>query len=123
MRLLEKNKKSFSYLRYQGLIDVIDEFGFKTGEKQPSYSEAKEIRGHISKAGGEASVEMFGTNIKYDKTILLTNEEAKFIDEYTIFFIDKPVEYDSNNSPLYNYKVEKIASTINITAIAVSRIR
>lgn len=123
MRLLERNKRPFSYLTFKKMVDTLDESGFKTGEKTATYNEAKEIKGHISKAGGQISIEMFGTDIKYDKTIMLTNDEAKEIDENTVLFVEKDVEYDSNNSPLYNYKVVKIASTINFTAIAIKKVR
>lgn len=123
MRLLERNKTPFKYLSLITKTDVVDNFGNMTGEKRLVYGQPVDLRGHISKAGGEASVEMFGTNINYDKTILLDINDARDIDENTVLFIDKPVEYDSNNIPLYDYKVVKIATTLNITAIAVEKVR
>lgn len=123
MRLLERDKQEFYFLVYSGQIDVRDNEGHKTGEKKVVYGEPQRLSAHISKAGGSVGIELFGTSVDYDKTIILTNEDSKLIDENTVFVIDKlPITYDELNSPVYDYKVKKIAKTSNITAIAISKV-
>ena len=66
---------------------------------------------------------MFGTDIEYDKTICMTKSDFERckIDENTVFFIDKKIEYQ-NGTPLYNYRVKRIAETINQVVIAIKKV-
>lgn len=125
MRNLEINKRRFVALNYLGQEANKDTSGYMTGEATISYSAEMIIMGSISGAKGGAYAEMFGTEIKYDKTIVLTRKEFMHfgLNENSVFFIDKEPEYDKDNMPIYDYKVEKIADTINEVAIAVSKVR
>ena len=80
--------------------------------------------GHISGARGSSQVEVFGTDINYDKTILLTKNEFKAtkINENSVFFIENKVAYE-DNFPLYDYRVVRIAETINEVVIAIEKVR
>lgn len=123
MRNLEKNKSPIRYLNYKSEEKAIDSEGNYTGETIVGYTKPYLIMGHISGARGSSQVEVFGTDIDYDKSILLTKEEFKKtgIDENSIFFIDKEVVFDGT-TPLYNYRVERIAETINEVVIAVKKV-
>ena len=68
---------------------------------------------------------MFGTQINYDKTIVMSkNLCAQLgITENSVLFLDQLPQFDENNFPLYDYKVVKIAKTINEVAVAVSKVR
>lgn len=123
MRNLERNKQEFTYLNYVKVEDVEDENDFLTGEQKVIYTRAKKLKAHISGAKGSSMVEVFGTDIAYDKTILLTKSEFKTsgIDENSVFFIDiKPVY--KNETPLYDYRVKRIAETINQVLIAIVKV-
>ena len=124
MRNLFINKSSMFVLNYLGQTEVVDSQGFKTGETINTYSEPVFFMAHISGARGSSQAEMFGTEINYDKTILLSKKSYGVlgITENSVFFIGKEPTYD-NGIPLYNYKVSKIAETINEVAIAVSKVR
>lgn len=117
------NKRPIKYLNYIGEEKVKDSDGYYTGETTISYTRPKMFMGHISSAKGSSQVEMFGTEISYDKTILITKELFKKtkITENSVFFIDKKVEYE-DTTPLYDYRVEKIAETINEVAIAIKKV-
>ena len=125
MRNLERNKQELFYLNYVKTEKVLDSNNpeLKTGEKRVVYTKAIKIKAHVSGAKGSSMVEVFGTDISYDKTILLTkNEFAKSgINENSVFFIDTPVKY-IDNVPLYDYEVKRIANTPNEVLIAVKRV-
>ena len=123
MRNLAINKSPICYLNYVGEEKAKDDEGFYTGETIITYTQPKMIMGHISGARGSSQVEVFGTDINYDKTILLTIQEFKKtkINENSVFFINKQPTYE-NNIPLYDYRVVRIAETINEVVIAIEKV-
>ena len=40
-----------------------------------------------------------------------------------VAFIDKPLTYEKNGYPLYDYRVKRIADTLNEVVIALERVR
>lgn len=123
MRNLMLNKSKLYVLNYKGEVDSVDEDGNYTGEKTISYSKSITFMGHVSGARGSSQVEMFGTDVAYDKTIILTKKEFDRlkITENSVFFIEKQPTY-KDNVPLYDYRVSRIAETINEVAIAIQRV-
>ena len=114
MRNLEINKRTLYVLNYQGEVDVQDSNGNYTGEKTIQYKPKIQFKTHISGARGSSQSEIFGTDIRYDKSFVLTTAEFERlgITENSVFFVDiKPTYKDGN--PLYDYRVERIADTIN----------
>lgn len=112
-------------LNYLGKTPILDDEGNETGEFAVQYGEGSVFWGHKSGARGSAYAEMFGTDISYDKTIVITKAlfDKLGIDENSVFFLDKKPEFDANNMPLYDYKVGRIAETLNEVAIALKRVR
>lgn len=125
MRNLAINKSSLYVLNYLGQIELLDTKGNKTGETTNSYSKPRPFKASVSGARGYAQAEMFGTEINYDKTIILSVSLFKelCITENSVLFVDKKPKYDSNNFPLYDYKVERIAETPNQIAIAIKKVK
>lgn len=125
MRNLLINKTKHYVLNYKGEEDIVDDNGYYTGEKTIAYTRPIVFMGHISGARGSSQVEMFGTDIMYDKTLVITKTEFKRlkITENSVFFIDKKPIYDSHNTPLYDYRVMRIAETINEVAIALTKVQ
>jgi len=120
MRNARANETVIKALNYKGTEDVLDNEGYKTGEKKVKYSPVIVFRASVSGAKGSSQVEIFGTDISYDKTISMSRnlfEKLKF-DENTVFFIGVPAKFD-NGTPLYNYTVKRIAETVNQVVIAV----
>ena len=124
MRNQAINKSKMYVLNYRGVEDVLDENNNKTGEKVISYTRPIAFKSHQSSAKGSSQVEMFGLDISYDIVILLTKAECERlkIKETSVFFVDKKPQYDGN-TPLYDYRVKKIAKTINEVAIALERVQ
>lgn len=125
MRNLAINKSTLYVLNYLGQKEILDSQGNKTGETVNSYSEPREFRASVSGARGYAQTEMFGTDITYDKTIVMSVSLFRdlCITENSVLFADKKPAYDSNNFPLYDYKVERIAETPNQIAIAIKKVK
>lgn len=123
MRNLERNKSLIKYLNYVGITEVVDREGHLTGEQSVTYTNVKSIHAHISGARGSSIIEVFGTDISYDKTILLTKSEfdRSEIDENSVFFINVKPKYNKG-IPLYDYRVKRIAETINEVLIAIEKV-
>lgn len=125
MRNLAINKTSFFVLNYLGQVEVLDKDNQKTGETINSYSDPIFVRASVSGAKGSSQAEMFGTDINYDKTIVISKQlfRGLCITENSVLFVDKKVEYDKNDFPLYDYNIKRIAETPNEVAIAISKVR
>ena len=125
MRNLNINKRVLVALNYMGKTDVVDDDGNETGESKINYGAEIVFKAHISGARGSSQVEVFGVELNYDKTFVLTKQEYKKLrfTENTIFFVDKKPEYDKNGDPLYDYRVERIAESVNEVVIALRKVR
>ena len=120
MTSLERDKKSFYYCKCNGETDVVDESGYLTGEKSITYGEATMVSGVFSMASGNSQMEMFGVDINYDRTVTIVGDLE--IDETCVLFVDKAPEYDTDNSPLYDYVVKRVSKTQNYTFLAIARV-
>lgn len=123
MRNLIKNKTKMFVLNYKGEEDVRDDDGNLTGEKTIAYTKPISFTANISGARGSSQVEMFGVDVSYDKTIVLSKSEFEKlrITENSVFFVNKKPSFDGT-TPLYDYRVSRIAQTINEVAIALSKV-
>lgn len=123
MRNLIKNKSKLYGLRYKGTTKVVDSSGNYTGETAVEYYTAQTFYAHISGARGSSQSEIFGTEINYDLTFVLTKDEFDKLgfDENTVFFIEKALTY-KDDTPLYNYRVSRIAKTLNEVVVAVMKV-
>lgn len=124
MRTLDYNKRTFYYCLYNAKTKIYDADGNFTGEYTSGYSEAVAVKGNISAASGSADMEQFGTDIAYDKVIVLqgTNWE---IDEHSVLFVDVEPSYEdeeTHSDPKYNYIVTKVAKSLNHTTLAIKRV-
>ena len=123
MRQLECNKTLIKALNYKDTEDVVDSQGYKTGEKKVIYSPVITFKAHISGAKGSSQVEVFGLDTSYNKTISMSKTLFKKLklNENTVFFIDTKVKFD-NGTPLYDYRVYRIAETLNEVMIAIKKV-
>lgn len=121
MKILRRNKRCFYYALYQGKEAVIDGEGYETGEYAVQYAAPVKMSANISAASGSAQVEQFGTFINYDRVIMTDDMDCP-IDENTILFIDKIPEYDNSGNPLPDYRVRRVAKSLNSISYAISRV-
>ena len=121
MKLMERNKASFYYLLYDGVEPERDADGYETGEEKVKYKEAVSMRANVSAASGTAQVEQFGNLVSYDK-VIVTEDMSCPMNENTVLFLDKAPEYDDKGSPLYDYRVKRVATSINSISYAVEKV-
>ncbi|MBR1533694.1 MAG: hypothetical protein IJ639_04975 [Ruminococcus sp.] len=114
MKCLKRNQKPFCYALYLRRERLGNGY-------RPVYGEAVAARGNISPATGSTSVEQFGNNLEYDKVIVLDDVNCP-IDENTVLFVDTEPRRNADGDYLYDYKVKKVARSLNSVSIAISKV-
>lgn len=87
MQNLARNMSTVWYQVYEGQTEIIDSDGNKTGTFQDSYGDLQSAPFMVSPNKGDATLELFGTLLDYDRT-LTTADTALPIDEQTILWLD-----------------------------------
>jgi len=131
MKCMERNKTKFFYSLYEGRTEITDEYGNATGQFEIVRGNPIEYMGNISAAKGETQTRQFGESETYDKVLVMDNE-APPIDEYTVLWIDTvpqldetgALEVDDSGEVItpYDYIVKKVAKSINSVALAISKV-
>ena len=94
MRTLDRNKRKFYYCLHTAKTKIYDEDHNFTGDYTPDYAEAVVAYGNISAASGSTDTEQFGTEITYDKTVVLQGTDWP-IDENTVLILGRdPINTD-----------------------------
>ena len=122
MRTLKRNKRCMWYALYLDR-EEIKKNGKHTGTYKVAYSTPKPIQENISSARGSADVEMFGTDLKYDKAFITADMKCP-IDENSVMWIDcEPlIEADGTTDTPWDYVVVRVAKSINSIAYAVRKV-
>ena len=121
MRLQRRNLQSVWYCLFDKEVPVFED-GYETGEKDIAYHDPVEMRCNVSPASGYAQLNTFGNLDSYDKVLLIDNMSCP-IDENTVLFVDKQPAYDKMGKPLYDYTVRRVAKSLNVIAVAVSKVK
>ena len=100
MKLMKRNLKPVHYCLYKGREPLLDDDGNETGEYQ---------------------VNMFGNLESYDK-VLITDDTNCPIDENTLLFVDKEPEFGNDGNPLCDYRVRRVAKSLNSISYAISKV-
>lgn len=131
MKCMQRNKSHFFYALYESKEEIKDEYGNATGEYELKYGNPIDFSANISAAKGETSTRQFGESEDYDKVIVFDNE-APPIDEYSVLWVDtKPSlngdgslvkDEDGNTITPHDYIVKKVAKSLNVVSIAISKV-
>lgn len=123
MKCMSRNKTKFFYALYEGKTPITDEYGNVTGEYDVQHGKPTEFYANISAAKGETQTRQFGENESYDKVIVL-DSDAPSIDEYSILWVDviPKLKEDGTTDTPYDYVVKKVAKSLNVTLIAISKV-
>ena len=121
MRTLNRNKRLFYYANYQGKTLAQDSDHNYTGEYTISYDNPIKCFGNISASRGDISVDLFGSNLNYDKAIALSSDA---IGENAILWVDKMpiIANDGTTSTPHDYIVVRKATSLNHTIYAIRRV-
>ena len=115
------NLKPVHYCLYKGREPLLDDDGNETGEYQVGYESPVELQCSVSPATGYAQVNMFGNLESYDK-VLITDDTNCPIDENTLLFVDKEPEFGNDGNPLCDYRVRRVAKSLNSISYAISKV-
>ena len=131
MECMDENKQVFWYALFDHKEQATDEYGTPIGQSYNVYRPPKEYSANISPAKGETSVEAFGNDDSYDKTIVM-DKGCPPIDEYSVLWLDdspsleddETLKIDDAGNPVtpWNYIVKKVAESINSIQIAIKKV-
>ena len=122
MRTLKRNKRKMWYALYLDRKEI-EKNGRKTGTYKVIYSPPQPIEANVSAARGTADVEMFGTDLKYDKAFV-TDDVKCPIDENSVMWIDTEPLIDANGDTKtpWDYVIVRVAKSINSKAYAAQKV-
>ena len=115
MRNLMRNVTKISYKLYLGEQDLLDDDGYRTGEKGISYSDFNECYMSISGNKSDSEMSQFGRNLDYDRTMSTADMKCD-IDEHSLLWI----EADINGA--HNFIVKKRSVTPNQIQFAIKQV-
>ena len=120
---MERNKQVFYFSSFTDKVEIVDEYGNRTGEYKVLYDNPTKLSGNISAAMGEMQNRQFGESELYDKVIVLGNPNVS-IDEYSILWVDTlpTLKEDGSTDTPHDYIVKKIARSLNSVSIAISKV-
>lgn len=122
MRCLLKNKVPFWYSLYEESAPATDENGLLTGENTARYSEPVQAWANISPASSAAVVQPFGTDIRYDKVIVMANPKFP-INEHSLLCLDSDPVYDGNGNMIPDHIVVRVSRSLNSVSYAVRQVK
>lgn len=117
MRCLKRNQKPFHYALFLRKEKREQGHGYKL-----IYGEPVAVKGNISPANGTTSVEQFGSDVDYDRVIVLDDPDCP-IDEKSLLFIDVVPSRNNDGDYVYDYVVKKLARSLNSVAVAISKVK
>lgn len=116
MQLLKRNQQLIQYKNYDDSMSMTtDSDGFYTGEHDEVYSVLKSVMGYVTPSKGEATEQMFGKELDYDKILYV--DKSCDIDEFSLLWVN------AESTEPNDYVVKKIAESLNHKAIAIKKVR
>lgn len=106
MRSLNRNKRMLYYALYERDEAILDEYGNESGETQPIYGDAIELRANVSAASGEDMAQAFGTFTNYTRVLCVADPSCPLNERSIVWFGVEP------DTP-HNYVVTRKADSVN----------
>lgn len=101
------------YANPTGTQRVVDSNGFLTPDIETIYSDTTEIKANYSASVGQDTIQIFGNATNYSRVIAMT--ECPFVENTKVWIGIEPTEKA-------NYKVVKIADSLNHYLIALQEV-
>lgn len=121
MKLLRRNLTPIWYCLYKSRTPLTDESNYETGESDITYENPVQMMCNVSPAKGNAQMETFGNLESYDK-VIITDDMSCPIKEDTLLFVDKAPTYEDKKPVGMDYKVIRVAKSLNHISIAISKV-
>ena len=123
MRTMTRNRRVFYYASLEAVGMSQDTDGNYVEEKF-TYSDPVKAQGVFSVTNGEASLQLFGMNERYDKVITM-NFEDDFLKVGSILWVDVVPEIDEGTGKTetpYDYIVVKAVKSLNFVSVAIRKV-
>lgn len=114
MRDMVRNRQKVWYAQLIASHEMTDDDGNYLGETDPEHTSSEIAKLNVSPATGETVTQTFGSLPEYSK-VLATAREFPFTEE-TVFWIDR------SPPALHDYKVIKVAKSLNGWLYALERV-
>ena len=129
LRCMKRNKRKepVYYATFiRSMEETIEKDGYTlyTGDRGGSYTTPKPVKVNVAMAGGDATTQLFGTDLKYDKVLVFdSTEDCKEIDEYSKLWVDTTPYVNGVLQP-HDYEVKQIATAHDnhSYAVAIARV-
>ena len=128
----ERNKRTVWYALYEGMTEIVDSDGNKTGERLPVYGKVRAMRVNISgtsgltnnNLSGKVEYQPYGQQNMYVMTLNPLPPDCR-IDEMSVFWVDtKPVlKKDGTTDTPYDHVIYRIAGSLNWRACQITRVQ
>jgi len=123
MRCMRRNKVKFYYALFDHREDAEDEYGNPTGGQIVDHGDPVFCKANISPAKNADVVQLFGTDVNYDKVIVMDRPDIP-IDENSVLWVDRiPVlDEEGKTETPFDYIVRKVARSLNSVTIAIAKV-
>lgn len=120
MRLLERNLKTIAYRNVISSEDILNEHGYRTGEKKVVYGDPIYVKANVSEEKTSVmtkiDIDTFGILDNYDRYIMIADPHIK-LDESTIFYIDT-----TDVEGKHDYVVKRVSRSLNQCRIMLTKV-
>lgn len=107
MRTLEKNKVTLWLVKPATLTPELDSNGFMTGQNVLTYSTPIQIRLSLYPSNSDIVEQLFGKDCSFD---MVSVSNSVILSKDSMLYYSQPI---ANFGTTYDYKVDKIAHSLN----------
>ena len=118
MRDLIRNKRELWYAVSVGSNPILDEYGNDTLEVEAVFSSPLYLRANVSANVGQESVEVFGAQTEYSRTVSITGRTCVLLEGCRVWFGVEPNDQGTN----HNYTVARVADSKNGYLVALREV-
>lgn len=120
---LAQNRQLIWYAELGEVVDVLDEDGYKTGEKEKSYTTPQSFLIYVAPARGEATWGAFGIGDNYTNVMSTCDKTCPITEDSVLWVGTSPYNDDgTRNDVEHNYIVTKVARGLNSILYGIKKV-
>lgn len=111
-----RNKRPIYYSNFSK-VEYEEKDNKKTGHRIVTYGDVKTVYGTVSTPNGSVTLQMFGTDENYDKTLCF-DQTTLDINENSVLWVDKPY----TEGVAHDYIVRKVVRNRNFLFVGIRKV-
>lgn len=119
---LTRNRQKIWYGELEGYTDVVDADGYKTGEKEKTYTIPKPFMIYVSPSKGTNTWNPYGIGDEYSNVMSTCDKTCPIKEESVLWIGDNPFDDAGNVIRDHNYIVTRKAEGLNTILYAIKRV-